>query len=1179
MSIKNNTLRLKAGKPQLFSPAVNRTLRDSLNEVGYKSISNLNDVSGSAIGVTGSFKYNPMGFGLVSTQQLNVNWSAFENHTFFNSAQVKTNVAFDKIVNEFPFDGTKKDIEEFSDKLTGFEKWVLDNMHHNKSYINFSGSLSGTLDGPGVIVKDFSGAQYLAISKNISGDTVIDPGTRSMTIEMHLYIPNQNVNISQPILTKVTSSLNGFGVVLEALSGSTGADVSFMVVSGVYEDRVAVNVPYDEWHHVSWVWDRLPGNQRIYSYLDNVYQLSSSVDIEFGSLGTNGSDLLIGSGSSFGTFVPSNTFSGSIDELRIWHSIRTNTQRKEYEKKSVFSENNLKLYFKFNEPSGSNSSVVLDYSGRSLHGKLNDDFILFGTRDLATLPHGPSPIINETELESVVLFPNTETNSNFRGELLLSASNFDLQNPSLITNLIPQHYLEEGQDELGFETIEGEITSAPSNNYNNPKEHKLGSTQILLSLLYTWAKFFDEMKLFIQAFGTLKTLGYDEYDTMPNDFLSVFARNEGIELPPMFTGAEIKQYLEGNNLDNINSKNTYSLQTIQNQIWKRILINMRDFISSKGTIHSLKAFIRSTGIDPDNTFRIREYGGPTKRTLDYNREKRSEVSTMLNFVSGGIIVSPPLTVSGVKGEPGWPYQPLGVANNKFLPFLTSGSFTFEAIYKFPTNIDIPESQSLVRFEVANNNAVSTVSNPNNQFQFTSKGLLLNVVATKENVTLIADPFYGVVGNTWRSVVLPITGVNIFDGNLWNLSVSKKRNDSFGSVSSSYELRLAKQNNGEVDDIYVTSSFGPESIQSAFNGWNFMNTGGAVDFYSRRYPVFKIGSGSVRSFIANYIESSNNNVFARETRFNGKVSQIRFWSKYLELEEWKEHVRNFKSIGTKNPWTNFNFFSMPSGSLPTGSWERLRVDASTDQIITNSNDIGEIFLTNFTQTTPFVNYELLKSSSLHEQYYYLSGCNFPPTSSVIEPEIFYYSFISPKIDVGVQENKVRVRGYQDTQKIIDRPWAQLTPVNEILYYEQPTDSTKLSIDFSITDALDQDIITLFSSLDELNNVIGNPELMFSSEYKSLETLREIYFNRLTDKINYKSFFDFYKWFDVNLGSFVEQLLPSKTKFLGSNFIIESHLLERAKIQYQFEDIYLGEDIRSGLKDTILLQLIEGDMSKY
>ena len=48
--------------------------------------------------------YDQPGTGINSSQQYNVDWENFENHVFFNSAESKVNLSFDKIINGFPFD-------------------------------------------------------------------------------------------------------------------------------------------------------------------------------------------------------------------------------------------------------------------------------------------------------------------------------------------------------------------------------------------------------------------------------------------------------------------------------------------------------------------------------------------------------------------------------------------------------------------------------------------------------------------------------------------------------------------------------------------------------------------------------------------------------------------------------------------------------------------------------------------------------------------------------------------------------------------------------------------------------------------------------------------------------------------------------------------------------------------
>lgn len=1217
MAANDNTKRLQSvtAKPGLFSP----TTVKNLNEGGGAGASFLNRENSAteanlSLGSTASFKYDVPGSGLKSTQQLNLDWSDFANHTFFNSAQVKTNIAFDKIVNEFPFDGTQKEQEVFFDKLTGFEKWVYDQFPKNKGYLYFSGSLSSSIDpngGTWVTVKDIAGAQYPSLSRLLTGETILDPGLNSMAIETWVY-PFAPINSTEKsaILSKVSAS-TGYSMIMEKTT--TAVTVSMLVVSGGIEDKVSLNVPQDEWTHVHFSWDRTPGVNKIYGYRNNILIASSSMPIEFNVLNIGGTDLYVGSGSALGTFNPTHTLSASLDELRIWNTTRSSNARLEYMRKPVYADSSLKLYFKFNEPSGSNSNLVLDHSSNSIHGRLNTRGITLGVREAATGSiSGITPMTNEILAESPVLFPEHEDSVDLRAELLLSASNFDNENPNMISRLIPPHYFIEGMAQDGLATEEGDILTDLSG--SEPREAKLGSTQAFLSLLYVWAKFFDEMKLYIQAFSTLRTVDYDNDDTIPSDFLSVFARNEGIELPPLFTGTSISQYVQGDNLQTSKSRSILSLQSIQNQIWRRILINLQDVLKSKGTVHAIKAFIRSVGVNPDNNFRIREYGGPTSRPLTFNREKRFEVGTMLNFISGGYIVSTELSsAKGVPKEPGYPDPGPSITGDGTADHLwTSGSFTFEANYKWE---NIPFASASFdgngnRFAGITQSLARIEHNPINSFFGSQAGGLRRVGINLLAVTSSANTLptmelvvksHGdglaslLLGKDRPALRLPLTGANIFNGKKWYVSFGRRRGDDGfvnPSISSSWFLRVARQENGEILEQYVTSAYYPDLIYNTgtdtVDNFNLLqritspNTENRIVIGSSSLPTETPSTSSIGLLTSSFDISQG---------FSGKIGQIRFYSKFLKDEEWKEHVVNFKSVGTEDPRKNFNFLhSTISGSFSrfknvSGSYERLRLDASTDQITTSSSDVvsGNIILTDFTQQTHIrnagvpIDLDLGEKSGAFQGAFYGSG--FPRDSQVIYPEPFWFSFISSRIDEGTTENKVRVRGYQSAEDAFNTPGSDLSPVYKINPNEQPKDSAKLSIDFSIVDTLNQDIITIFGSLVELNNILGNPELTFAGSYKELDIIREMYFEKLEKKIKLKGFFEFYKWFDTNIGSFVEQLVPRKTKFLGTNYIIESHLLERSKVQYQFEDIYLGEDIRSGLKDTILLQLISGEFNRF
>ena len=54
------------------------------------------------------------------------------------------------------------------------------------------------------------------------------------------------------------------------------------------------------------------------------------------------------------------------------------------------------------------------------------------------------------------------------------------------------------------------------------------------------------------------------------------------------------------------------------------------------------------------------------------------------------------------------------------------------------------------------------------------------------------------------------------------------------------------------------------------------------------------------------------------------------------------------------------------------------------------------------------------------------------------------------------------------------------------------------------------------------------------------MRDVYFNRLEKKMSVKKFFEFYRWFDDVVGDIIEDMIPSTSKYLGTNFVIESHV---------------------------------------
>jgi hypothetical protein len=1159
---------LRSNSPDLFQPSVVRGTVDGGTPTGQ-----LNFVEASVrnLGTTSSFRYDPPGAGLRSTQQLNVDWTNFENHTFFQSAVVNVNIAFDRIVNGFPYDGTRKETEEFLDNLTGFEKWVYDQFSKNNGYLFLSGS--GDSSGTFIEIKDFAGSEFPTISRNVTGDSILDPGLGSISFEMQLYVPDE-ANVGSVVLQKVSGSNNGMTLYLSESSSTTSGLIAFTAISGSNILETTASFTKGQFNHVVATFNRKPGINRVELYVNEVLAHESTSSTEFGLIDFTVSPFLIGSGvavvshvdDAVATFTPASTLSGALDELRVFHDLRTIEQQKAYAKKGIFNTEELKLYLKFNEPSGTisptdaDNRLIIDYSGNSLHGRINEEGFNFSLRNTSSIAN---PMTFEKSELSPVLFTSYQPITDLNGILIESASRYDEENPNLITKLVPPHYFLEGQQEEAFETEDGTIIDAYSGEAI-PGSGDLGQAQLLSQLLYIWAKFWDEMKMFADAFSTMFHVSYDKTDNVPDQFLTLLARAQGFELPNLFTDADIEQFVDAENLDHNTNTGTKSLQSVQNEIWRRILINMRDIIDSKGTLHSVKSLIRATGIDPDTTFRIREYGGPTKKTITNEHELRTEVSTMLDM-SGATAFITSSALTGSRTEVGFPeaqgsfvqkdlFAPHGISTNADDGLMTSGSFTYEGIYRWPLTRQLSSSnQSLMRL-------VSTGSDAT--FAGSRNGIVANLVALSgsDQVRLYVRPGSG---TNAPFLELALTGVNVFDGNKWNVSFGRNRHDDPSSyldefsyaglvksdVSSSYFLRAARSERGKVREKYVTQSFFHETE-------NHLQSGSTT--FNDRGMYLSVGEEAVNEGTLAFLNNSTivTSSLARNIAFDGLIGHMRFWSKGLLFDEWMQHVFNFKSLGVEDPLTNFNFVTVESGSF-----SKLRIDANTDQLVTASNATGGIQIFDFSQNGLV-----------------FSGSGFEADTNVIKPETFYFSHISPRYDEAASSNKVRPRGFINSALAAEMN-VDAAPVYEIRRSEMPQDDVRFTIDFSIVDALDQDIVNIFSTLEEIDSAIGAPELLFSEDYPGLENLRDVYFNRLTDKINLKSFFEFFKWFDRSIGLFIESLIPHKTKFRGVNFVVESHMLERAKFKYLFLEQYLGNGQRHAQQGTILLQQFLAQVKKF
>ena len=1101
-----------------------------IRDVTASDISNVNSE-------TSSFKFDPLGTGLKSTQQVPLDWSKFENHTFYNSAQAKTNVAFESIFNNYPFDGTRSDVETFLDSLTGFEKYVFDSIPKSAGYLNFDGSNF-------VTIQDKSGLEIPGMSKDQSGSPKIDPGLSSITIEMQLFVSSGS-NSNQVVAQKINGTSNGFTLALSESASASSCDVNFLVSSGSQYLSSSVSVSKGKFFSISAQMNRSPGVDRLYMYVDGELVTTSSMSTYIGQIDFKLSPLTIGSGSSHAlgssyTFSPAARLSGSIDDFRIYHKGRSITDISSSMRSTVFPDEKLKVLYRFNEPTGSytNNSIVIDSSGNGLHASVTN----FSTSQ--RIAHVSSPLTYEDVKLSPVLFPDHPDVVIINSDLLASGSQYDLNNPNLITKLIPQHYLTREQDFYVLDSIEGGVGNSIAEGNTLPRDTKLGSIQLISSLLYVWAKQFDEIKIFLDHISALRTTGYSDEGTISDQMLPFLANHYGVNLPNMFRDVETSRFVLGESMSSEVANLEASYQSVQNTIWRRVLNELPTIVRSRGTLHSIKSLIRSAGIEPDSILKFKEYGGTKSGYILPSHDSKSIVQGMLTFSGSlfngtvnydsntGVPDSLPFIsssfLSASRVEPGLPL----ISNTTSDGLFTSGSWSFEAIYKFDPETSHPSAQSLARLHVTGTSTPSS-----------KHGVLANLVATRGASTSSLDLYVAVGDVSAGSYArVTLTGSDIFDGSDWHVSFGRSivEND----VSSSYFVGATRVNPS-------VSSYSRASESYADSG-TIVDT---ISSYNVSGAFLCVGPQSLYEGGVMFLNSPLTPDDARETMFTGKVGRMRFWTKELTAAELVEHCKNVESVGVEDPTKNYNFVSNVSGS-----WERLRIDASCTQAVTSSDSGGAIRIFDYSQNQ-----------------FHLGGTGFGPSQQSIKNERVASSVISMQFDEALTSNKIRVRSYQDYDQAVLES-AEISPLYETVRSEVPLDDLRFSIEVSATRVLDEDIAKIFATLDAIDDAIGSPELQFSPDYPRLDNLRDVYFNRLTEKIEMKQLYEFFRWFDTSMGSLIEKFIPSNTRFLGSNYVVEPHSLERSKFNYLQSGIYIGENDRRGLRGTIKLGQVVGTVRR-
>ncbi len=1097
--------------------------------------------------------------GLFNTQQLlgSVDFSDFKNHCFFDSAISKVEASFNKIYDEFPVDGSEFEVSEFLREMDGFCRFLYNKMDKNIGYLKFDGnSYIDVINTCGFL---FSLSRNENILKKISSH-VLSPLQKDFSIDFRIYLDESMYSISPtdiPIFQyaeNLSASVNGFSFYIKefiSIPGSkTFARCVFLITDVNNSGSKAIAsflLPMNSWEQISIVVtsNNVPSNNKNIDVFLNTIKLQlkaddinfatdyffkiekifarSAIDIDSSAVFSIGRAQLNhvysnnANENTLNFLGNSNKFIGYIDEFRFYH--KELTQEYIISKRDVneFSNDLLKLYFRFNEPTGvyANNSICFDGSGNSLHSRISVSTIQNGVNvnltgdnlknHITSLRYNPqipfedgftfSKILPNIKFENddynPVLFPNFQINKDLNDEYLEKARNWDEGNPNLIFKLFPKHYFSDGAE---FEGLPERFNTNTAQTYyiddnTLPGEQRVEAIQTFANLLVIWARFFDEIKLYLDIMPKLIDTDYSDIssaESAVNFFIPLMAKKAGFQFKEIIDNPTNK-ILDGFILgaDGVD-KSQYTLRYIQNEMWKRILVNSRDIMMSKGTKSAIKSVFNSIGINYDNFYTFREFGKQINSIVENNQYvKKVRSLKLLKFSNNNFINNVYLDLN------------LTHLHSNFKPNINGNNYTIEFLLDF--------------------------SNNQNRFSSIDESIFRLTKQSDRNDCYL-ELFY-----------------------------EKESQDDFGKLT----LKI-KNNDGSFTDLIIDNINLVNKMFKIFiklENFTSQSNKNVISLNCNEYSINKLSRSDSISFNANaivrpaiFVENITKNIsFGYNSSlqyqyFTGNVSDLKIWGNSLSQFDIDTHCLDIFSI------SNFEYLKYEKIS----DLLLLHISCQDDRFYSyNDTSYNNILLIDFSQ-----NFNQLPSITNQSSYPFklksLITNNIDLlNNNIVEKSVINYE-INIKFDEQNIENKVNIMSYQDLDLALKNK-KSLVPVHEVNYFDQKRNDIRFSIEMSNVKHLNEDIAKLFSDISFQTNVLSDFCSLNDPAYTTFEKFSDFYFKRITsNKLQITPLYEIYQIFDNILTEMLSEFISSRVKFSNNVYVIESHALERHKYYYKFSE---------------------------
>ena len=1045
-----------------------------------------------------------------------VDYSKPENFAKYGSAEEYYKVAIESIYNYYPYDGSLKEKEEWYNNATYFETFIFD-----KEYPRTNGYALLSADGWGTLASTDSGyglpndLEYISLKSGPNKKNIWDESkdreenlkfelSGGVTVEFWLkkdaWVNNTAKEVIFDLWNSKHSNEHDYGR-LRIEMDSTSAGEAFNVTAmsgteGFYNAPIGATVTPSDilregWTHYAFAIQNTAGTVAVEMYRNGSYLETVLTGSGIGHV-TGSLYAYIGANTTPPKFTTAGTgsakLSGSLDDFRYWKTRRTSRD--------------IGRYYISQVGGGANTDDANTDLG--VYYKFNEGITGISSID--------SNVLDFSGRLSNGSWTGYDTHSRNTGSALVLSgkTGFEFEDPIIYSTHPDVVAYKNAKATLGerhdIQNFSSMYKSIPSWIVEDDEE----SGEELKKLTQIMSSYFDELHNQIENLPSLKDIQYPSGSVLtgsfkPYPFAKRLLTSHGLDVPELFVDTSIiENFLSRDEERKFEDK----IYNTKNSIYQNIYNNLLYIFKSKGTEKSINNLIRAFGAN-EEIINVNVYGKRTdyefrknvkyksirKKLIDFNKKDRT-LATLYNYQSGSGTTS---YISG--SNPGGLYVPNTVEAEIVFPRKKEEGT--DGYYSFP---DL--SSSLFGQHTADTTL------PENDLTWNADdhaGFQVYAVRNEKNSK---DAYFVLTGSLIPKMVTNLYK-NVYDEEKWNFAVRVRPSSSFGSLVTDggalgyrVEFYGVNQRLGNIENEFILSSSMPTA-----HGANFL-------------------SSSKRVYAG-----------AHRTNFSGslldltdiKLSYLRFWMDDVKDQTIQDHAVGMFSYGPTSPYKNAAATETSLGQVEVPELETLALNWDFKTVSSSADSSGIIFVDDFSSG----------SSDLTGRYSWLGN---------ITKQLY-----TARVDkLNANENKVGITDFIFTtqnrlpEEFVSADMISIGEESDKIFTKdlRPVDYF-FSIENSMYRVISEEIINVFSAIMDFNNLVGEPVNKYRKEYKDLNKLRQLFFERVENKPDIERYLDYFKHVDSFIQEMLEQLIPASSNVSESVLnMVESHVLERNKYDHKF-----------------------------